>query len=236
MKMDPKPTKNVHSDHRLRMKERFLKQGLSTFHSHEILEMLLYYALPRKDTNALAHDLIRHFGSLNEVFDATPQQLCEVSGVSEHTAILIKMIPQLAQKYMSEVSIKKENLADYDSAGRYFVSAFVGEIRERVLAAYLDNGMNLIKMSVIGDGDVNASQVSVRKIVSEALANDAAFLILAHNHPHGTILPSNDDLTCTNICGNALSVVGIKLVEHYVIAGNRYMGIIKKSVGAKQDT
>ena len=223
--MDSTEIKNIHADHRQRMKARFLSHGFSAFEQHEMLEMLLYYALPRKDTNAIGHKLIEHFGSISAVFDAPVEKLCEVSGVSEHTAILIKMIPALAKEYITDSNRGKENFSDYDDAGQFFVSKFIGETHEKLYAVYLDNGMHLLGCSLIGEGDVNCSNVSVRKIISEALAYDASFVMLGHNHPNGTVIPSGDDLNVTNSCDIAMNVVGIRLSEHYIVAGNKYMGI-----------
>lgn len=223
--MTPGETNNIHSDHRKRMKARFLSRGLSEFEQHEMLELLLYYALPRKDTNALGHELIARFGSLSGVFDAPIERLCEVPGVSEHTAILLKMVPQLAKEYMCDVDREKDDFTDYDKSGQFFVSRFIGCCNERLYAAYFDNGMHLIDCVLVNEGDVNSSQVSIRKIVSCALEKNASSVALAHNHPGGTVIPSADDLNVTNACEMALSTVGIKLVEHFIVAGGKYMGI-----------
>lgn len=217
---------NIHQDHRKRLKARFLSQGLSNFDSHEILELLLCYALPRCDTNPIGHELLKRFGSLSAVFDAPIDQLCKVEGISEHSAILIKLIPQLAREYISDMNTEKETFSDYDKAGRYFISKFIGSVKEEVYVALFDNGMHMIDCMMLNEGEVNSSQVSIRSIVSFALNKNASFVMLAHNHPHGTIIPSSDDLTTTRACETALGIVGIKLSEHYIISGNRYMGIL----------
>lgn len=233
--MTPGKTTNHHHDHRKRMKAKFLSHGFSAFEPHEILEMLLYYALPRIDTNPIAHELISRFGSISAVFDAPIGKLCEVPGISEHTAILIKMVPQLAKEYMCDTNSEKKSFSDYDTAGHFFVSKFIGVLNERLYAAYFDNGMHLIGIVLISDGDVNSSQVSVRKIVSEALAENASFVMLAHNHPGGTVIPSADDLNVTNACEIALDMVGVKLAEHFIIAGGRYMGICQMRSSTAKD-
>ena len=224
--MTQSDTKNIHADHRKRMKAKFLSHGFSSFDHHEIIEMLLYYALPRKDTNLIAHELVSRFGSLSGVFDAPIEKLCEVPGVSEHTAVLLKMVPQLAKEYMCDSNRERESYASYDKAGSFFVSKFIGALNEKLYAAYFDNGMHLLDFTLVSEGDVNTSYVNIRKIVSEALSKNASHVMLAHNHPGGAAIPSADDLNATKACEVALSVVGIKLVEHYIIAGGGYIGIL----------
>ncbi len=228
-------TNGFHKDHRSRMKAKFLSHGFSAFEQHEIIEMILYYAIPRKDTNPIAHELISRFGSISGVFDAPIERLCEVEGVSEHTAILLKMIPMLAKEYMCDSDSEKESFADYDTVGQFFVSNFIGILNERLYAAYFDNGMHLLDLVIIGEGDVNSSQVSVRKIVSEDLSKNASFVMLAHNHPGGTVIPSADDLNVTNACEMALDMVGVKLSEHFIVSGKRYMGICRMRSNVAND-
>ncbi len=218
---------NLHADHRKRMKARFLAHGLASFDAHEILEMLLYYALPRRDTNGIGHELIRKFGSLSSVFDAPVEELCTVDGVSEHSAILIKMIPQLAREYMNDLDSDKETFCDYDKAGSFFASKFIGSVTEEVYIALFDNGMHLIDCKKGNVGEVNSSSVSIRNLVSYALGKNASFVMLAHNHPGGTVIPSGDDLNVTKACETALNMVDVKLAEHYVVSGSRYMGIVR---------
>ncbi|MBR5554261.1 MAG: RadC family protein [Clostridia bacterium] len=225
--MASRDTKNTHAEHRKRMKARFLEHGLSVFDQHEVLEMLLFYAQPRKDTNAIGHALINKFGSISAVFDADVADLCSVEGVSEHTAILLKMMPQISGTYLYDVDLanNKERLFDYHETGRFFVSKFVGRQTEALYAAYLDNGMHLIDCELISEGEVNGSRMSVRRVVSGALAHDASFVVLAHNHPKGTVLPSDSDISATNVCKAALNVVDVVLYEHYIVSGTKYMGL-----------
>lgn len=218
---------NIHAEHRKRIKERFVNHGLSEFCDHEILELLLYYALPRKDTNKLGHTLIKTFGSLSAVFDAPVSELCKVPGISMHSAILLKMVPQLAAKYISDSNKETKVFDDYENTGKYFTAKFIGSVNEQLYAAYFDNGMHLIDCVLMSSGDVNSSHVSPRAIASHAVAKNASFVIMAHNHPGGTVIPSADDLNTTRVCASALDIIGAKLVEHYIVAGNNYMGIMK---------
>lgn len=226
-----KETTNIHENHRKRIKEKFLSSGFEHMQQHEILEMLLYYSIPRKDTNEIAHLLINKFGSLSGVFDASVESLCEVSGISLHSAILFKMIPALSREYLGDISKDNKTVFNYESAGDFFVSKFLGTNRETLYAAYFDNGMHLIACTKIGEGTVNSSDVNIRTIATEALSCDASFVMLAHNHPKGVLIPSGDDLDTTHACEAALSLVNVRLAEHYIVSGSKYMGIKKMREG-----
>lgn len=218
---------NIHAEHRQRIKARFLESGFDGFSDHEILELLLYYALPRKDTNVIGHQLLDTFGSLSGVFHAPIRELCRINGISEHTAILLKMVPQLAKVYIADCNRERATLGDYDAAGSFFVTKFIGSETEEVYTALLDNGMHLIECSRSSAGDVNSSPLSIRQLVSQALTKNASFVMIAHNHPGGTVIPSGEDLSMTRACEAALNLVGVKLTEHYIVSGNNYMGILK---------
>ena len=223
---------SCHSDHRKRMKHRFLEQGFDSFNDHEKLEFLLYYALPRQDTNPIGHALIERFGSLSGVFDASIDQLCEVKGVSEHTAILIKLMPQLMRSYLCDSKKDRKNISDEKAAAEYFCTKFLGITSEEIHAAFLDSSMNILDCTDIGYGVTANAQVNVKKLVATAIATNCANVIIAHNHPGGVAIPSGSDLNTTTSCRLALEMIGVRLVEHYVISGNSYVGIINMKTQA----
>lgn len=225
------PNFNPHIQHRQRLKARFSEGGFVGFSDHEILELLLCYALPRRDTNQIGHALIDRFGSLSHVFEADIGALCEVSGISEHSALLLKMIPELCRAYLTDKGKEVKSYADYDDAGRFFVNRFVGVSREEVYAAFLDNGYHMLDCVRLGEGVVNASPVNIRKVATLALLRNAAFVMLAHNHPGGTVIPSGDDLNVTRAVSAALELLGVRLTEHYIVAGEQYIGIMKMRFG-----
>ena len=226
---------NLHIQHRQRLKARFAKSGFSGFSDHEILELLLCYALPRKDTNQIGHALINRFGSLSRVFEADIGELCEVSGISEHSALLLKSVPELCRAYLTDKGKEVKAYGDYDDAGRYFVNRFVGVSDEEVYAAFLDNGYHMIECVKLSEGVVNASAVNIRKIASLALQRNAAFVMLAHNHPGGTVIPSGEDLNVTRAVAPALDILGVRLAEHYIVAGEQYIGIMKMRLGSSSE-
>ncbi|MBR5528711.1 MAG: RadC family protein [Clostridia bacterium] len=219
--------KHTHEEHRKRMKARFLEHGFEHFNDFEILEMILFYSLPRKDTRPIAINLIKKFGSLSAVLEASINELCSVDGISSHSATLIKLIPELARVYVSDNNQGITSFSDYTSAGKYFVSAFVGMQEERIVVAFLDNSMNLIKSKVFDAGDVSSSFISNRNITRMALESGATHVMMAHNHPKGIAIPSAGDLSATRSISAALEIVGVELNEHFVVSGDKYMGILK---------
>ena len=183
----------MHKEHRIRVKNRFLAEGFDHFEPHNILEMLLFYAIPQKDTNELAHSLINRFGSLEKVFDASFEELMTVPGIKEHSATLIKMIPSLARVYYVEKNKAGESLADLDAWGQYFVNRYIGIEVETVFLLLLDNKFNIIECAKIHEGCVNSSAISIRKMAEIIFSKNASMVVLAHNHPSGLPIPSSDD-------------------------------------------
>ncbi|MEG1049344.1 MAG: DNA repair protein RadC [Oscillospiraceae bacterium] len=216
---------NLHEGHRQRLKTRFLNQGLSGFEDHNILELLLFFALPRNDTNELGHLLLQNFGSLSNVFDASYEELCKVKGIGENSATLIKLIPELLSVYHCD---KTENLKIVNStneAGRYFVPRFMGKNIEEVHIMLLDDKKKVIRSEKVSEGVVNASAISVRKIVAIAVNSNATGIILAHNHPGGVALPSSSDQRTTNKLYHALKLMDIQLCDHIIVADGDFVSM-----------
>ncbi|MBQ9511236.1 MAG: RadC family protein [Clostridia bacterium] len=218
----------MHEDHRKRTKARFLAEGLENFEPHNVLELLLFYTIPQKDTNEIAHTLINRFGSLSGVFDASFEDLISVNGVSEHTATLIKMIPQLSRKYIMEKNAKATTLRTLDDIGKYLVARYVGVNEETVLMLLLDNKFSLIDCITVHVGSVNSSAITMRKLIETALFKRASMVILAHNHPSGVTIPSSDDIATTKAVKRAFDLVGIGMPAHILVAGNEYVNILDK--------
>ena len=221
--------KRSHDGHRQRLKERFLNSSLDSFAPHNILELLLFYSIPRQDTNEIAHDLIEHFGSLKRVFDADFSELIKVNGIKENSATLIKMIPELAREYMFE-EVSQENIFDTaDKIGKYFIRKYIGEINEVVYLMLLDNGFKLLNVSRIHEGSVSSARVSPRKIMTQVVKYNASMAIVAHNHPNGVAIPSMEDIDTTYSLKNVLDSYEVKLIEHILVGGNEYFPIIHET-------
>lgn len=216
---------SVHDGHRDRLKSRFAEHGLESFNDINALELLLFYAIPRKDTNVMAHDLVDRFGSLSGVFDASLRELTDVPGIGENTALLIKLVPQMMKKcQLSKVNDIRVFRSSND-LGRFLVPRFMDERDELALLLCLDSRKSLICCRVLNRGVVNAVDITVRRLVELALKNKAASLVLAHNHPEGIALPSREDEAFTRKAGEALRLMGMELVDHIIVAGDRYFSM-----------
>lgn len=218
----------VHDGHRQRMKSRFREAGASAFEDHNLLEMLLYYAVPRCDTNELAHKLITRFGSYSAVLEASVDELMTVDGIGENAAVLIKLVPEINKRYMlrkmQEGSAAASTTIDsVGKAGRYFLAKFAYETVEVTYAMYLDSKNKIISCREISRGVVNGTDISIRAIAEQALSCKATSVIIAHNHPDGIPVPSAEDELTTQKIKVALSTVGIRLADHIIVAGDKFV-------------
>lgn len=216
---------SLHDGHRKRLKNRFIKQGLENFENHNIMELLLFFSLPRSDTNEVGHRLLNKFGSLSNIFDAPFEELCKLEGVGEHSATLIKLIPELLSVYHIDKSENIKIINTTNEAGKFFVPKFMGKIIEEVHIILLDDKKKIIKAEKISEGTVNASAISVRKIIAIAINSNATGVILAHNHPGGVALPSNSDMVTTRRLYHALKLMDIQLCDHIIIADGDFVSM-----------
>lgn len=210
---------NIHKGHRKRIKQKFIDSGFSGFNNHEILELLLFYSRPRVDTNEIAHRLINNFGSFSGVCDADLDALKEIEGIDESSALLLKMIPALTKEYLNSQN-KITHLNTYEKSCTYFINLFVGEKEEKIRAACVNDKLKLVACTVIAEGTPGKVDMNIRKLVEFAYRNKCESIILAHNHPNGDTLPSDNDIKATSYVYNTLKPVGITLIDHIIIAGN----------------
>ena len=228
---------NFHKEHRQRVKERFLKAGLDNFAPHEILELFLFFAVPQKDTNVLAHRLIDRFGSVLGVFSASYEDLCEVVGVGEHVATLLRLFMPLAAYVRAE---EEKRLAKsyhaLEDIGEFFLSQFAGVSEETVFLMMLDNSFCMIDCQRVGTGTINSVNVTTRRMIEMALSSQASMVVLAHNHPKGIAIPSREDLDATRFLQEAFSAVGVPLLEHILVAGNTYRPLIGSAKSTAPDS
>ncbi len=217
---------NPHKFHRSRLRARFMKEGLRSFEDHNILELLLFYAIPQKDTNDLAHALLDKFGSLAAVFDAEIGDLCKVNGIGENAATLINLIPQLSRAYLMDKDTRYPDFTDLHKLGNYLVNYFIGEKNEKLIAVLLNNKSEMIDILLVSEGTVNRTEGSVRKIAEAAFSKNASSFVLAHNHPDGNCTPSVADVSFTSNYRKIFDELGLPLVEHIVVGGVSYVGIM----------
>lgn len=223
--------KNSHEGHRLRLRERYKRSGMSDFADHEILELLLTYAIPRVNVNTQAHDLIRRFGSVSAVLDASKEELMEIDGIGPEAAQYLKMLTEVFRSYTLSKVDTRSPFDTVSKLGEYLHALYVGVTIERVYLILLDNSLRMIDCIHLGDGAVNCSAITIRCIAEHALRKHAASAVLAHNHPKGLTIPSGADYTVTQTVESALETIGVPLLEHIIVTENSYAPIMRQHKG-----
>ena len=220
----------IHDGHREKLRRRFLEGGLDTFADHEALELLLFYAIPRRDTNELAHRLMEHYGTLDAVLTAPLEELTQISGIGENAAALIRLVPRLAQKARLSAAAREIVLSDAERMGEYLLERFRGEKNEVIYQLCLDRKGKLIVCRRLNEGGVDSSELNIRRLVENALLSSASMVVLAHNHPSGVALPSPEDYVTTDRVEEALRVVGVQLVDHIIVADDDYVSMAASGI------
>lgn len=208
----------VHDGHRKRLKQQFLTHG-DDFHDHQLLELLLCYAIPQGDVNELAHALLGRFGSLAGICDALPEALMQTPGIGAHSAVLLKLIPKLAGRYTTIRGSVGDILDSTQRACDYLRLYFQqGARNEMIYLVCMDAKYKVLGVHKLGEGSVNAADITPRRIAEVALAHNATSVILAHNHVSGIALPSQADLATTQKLLLVLQNLGVTLADHLIFA------------------
>lgn len=216
---------SIHDGHRQRLKTRFLEEGLDNFDEVNVLELLLFYCIPRKDTNPIAHALLEHFGSLAQVLEAPVEELVKVGGISDNAATFLSLSTAVSRYYMICQTKPGKVLLNTEQCGAYLLPYFVGRRNETVYLLCLDAKCKVLCCKEVGEGSVNSAAISVRRIVEVALGANATTVVLAHNHPSGLAFPSGDDIQTTRRVAAALRTVEINLADHIVVADNDFVSL-----------
>ena len=217
----------IHSGHRDRLKQRFLQQGLDGFTDIQALELLLFYSIPRQDTNPIAHRLLDHFGSLSQVLEASAEELMRIGGISEHTAVLLTLMNQMGRFYLVDRAKRERVLPTIADCARYLQPYFYGRLKETVYLLCLDAKCKALCCKEIGEGGINSAGISVRKVVETAIREGASTVVLAHNHPSGIAIPSPEDVQTTRRIAAALHSVEVILADHIVVAEDDYVSMVQ---------
>ena len=216
---------NVHGGHRERLKNRFLKEGLEHFDEHQVLELLLFYCIPRQDTNPIAHALLEHFGSLSQVMEAPPSELKKVAGMGEASATFLSLLNAFDRYYQVNRASSLVILNTLEQCGRYLMPFFYGRRNETVYLLCLDAKCKVLCCKEVGEGSVNSAAVPIRRVVEMALGANATSVVLAHNHPSGLAVPSDEDQLTTRQLAIALAAVDITLVDHMIMADDEFVSL-----------
>ncbi|MGI5848477.1 MAG: RadC family protein [Christensenellales bacterium] len=210
----------MHEGHRQRLTNRFLSEGLESFEEHEILEYILFYALPRVDTNAIAHRLIKTFGSLAGVLEANAKDLEQVAGIGRKTAAYICMFPEIFRAYQHSKLGKRPFIKSIKDACDFAKSLLFGKTFEQFYVIWLDTQNRVIHHERLSEGGISESPVYLNKVAAAALRHHAAKGVIAHNHPGGNVTPSKADIDTTQDILRALNILGIELLDHIIVSEN----------------
>ena len=216
----------IHDGHREKMRKRFLGGGLEHFADHEALELLLFYAIPRRDVNPIAHELMNRYGSLSAVLAAPVEDLQKVDGIGESAAILLKLVPHLCHKARLADAGKQEIVLNTSGrAGVYLLEYFAEEKNEVIYQLCLDRKGKALVCKRLGEGNVGSAALDIRRMVENAILSNASAVILAHNHPSGVALPSPEDYAATDRAKEALATIGVVLSDHIIIADGTFVSM-----------
>ncbi len=209
--------KNYVAGHRARLRARYRLSGEEALQDYELLELLLTYAIPRRDTKLLAKRLLEQFGTLARVVEADPAILEVIDGVGPQAAILISLIRPLATRFLTEAPTPKILLKSTGDAAAYFQAKLKGLQEEEVHVAFVNSKNAVTATECLQRGTVDQSVVYVRKVIEHALAHKASGFLLAHNHPSGDPTPSSDDRDLTQALKTAAATVGVRFLDHLII-------------------
>jgi len=220
-------TENLHQGHRARVKKAYIQHGIDHFEDHQVLELLLFYCYPRKDTKIIARQLINAFGSLHNLMEANPKDIMEKCGVSENVAVLISLTPHLAQRYLKSRWKEKTILNNAEKVGNYAKSIFVGKKYECFYLICLNTQHGLLGSEMVHEGTIDSVAIFPRNLVEICLRYNATYAILAHNHPGGSLIPSKEDVKVTEDIKKALKLIDIEVLDHIIVAGEEYFSFSK---------
>ena len=207
-------------EHRKRLKKKFSVSGLTALHDYEIMELLLSYALSRKDVKPLAKLLLKQFGSIKGVMDVETAEIKKIEGISDHTVILLKIVKDISSLYLKEKAAEKIQINCTDELLSYCKMALGGLKDERFCVIYLNAQNKVIDMETIQEGIVNQAVVYPRKVLENALKQKASGVILVHNHPSGHVRPSDADIRLTKMIQETARILDILVHDHIIIGEN----------------
>jgi len=221
----------LHKGHRERLKNRYAKDGIDSFEEHNVLEMLLFYSCARVDTNPIAHRLLNKFGSISGVLNADIASLKSVEGVGENTALFLKLIRDISDRYVLSGEEKIKTVNSTELAGKFLMPYFRGCKEEKAYLLCLDKRFKVLSCSELSSGNTDSVSLSLRKTMEAALVSGCCYVILSHNHTSGVALPSRSDLATTNELSEMLRPVGVKLIDHLIFgADNDYVSMLESGL------
>lgn len=225
----------MHEGHRQRLTERFRKEGFEGFEDHEILEFLLFFALPRVDTNPIAHELLDTFGSLSGVFEAEPEDLSMIKGIGPRAAAFITMFPEVFRAYERSKLGKRPSIKTIKDSCEFAKSLLFGKPYEQFYVIWLDTQSRVIHFEMLSEGGISESPVYLNKLAAAALRHRAVKVIITHNHPGGNVTPSKADIDTTGDIMKALNLLGIDLIDHIIVSEDSAFSFQADSLMGKRE-
>ncbi len=211
-------TSGIHDGHRQRKKDDVLKYGVENMHEHEVLEVLLYYAIPRIDTNEIAHNLLKTFGSLAGVLSASEKDLCSIEGVGKNTAFFLRLLPGIF-KLCEKSRLDNTDISQGTEALKNYVMKLYSDVHtESLYCIFISGSKKIVSSKCIATGDVNKVEAPPAEVVKEVLDKNVSDVAIAHNHPYGNAAFSDQDCFYTERLRNTLAMLGISLIDHILFA------------------
>ncbi len=226
---------SVHDGHRQRLRTRFQNEGLENFEEVQVLELLLFYCIPRQDTNPIAHRLIERFGNINRVLEAPVSELRRIDGISDGAAQYLRLVMETIRYCGMKNPELPKILTTVDACGKFLQPFFKSQHNELVYLLCLDSKCKVLSCKMVGEGSVNSAGVPIRRIVELALGENATSVVLAHNHPSGLAVPSDEDRATTARLAKALNAVEITLADHIVFADDDYVSLAQSGLYDHRD-
>lgn len=223
----------IHGGHRERLRKRLESEGLESFAPHEVLELILFYSIPRADTNLLAHRLLERFGSLSAVLEAPISELVKVEGIGANSAALLSMIPNLAKRYLMDKNNRGIVLDSIQKLGEFIMPYYIGSNIEKFYLICLDKKCKLLNCALMAEGSFDNVTVDMRLVCKVALDCSATSVVLSHNHAQGFALPSANDVLVTEQVVEALKLISVDVVDHIIVAGDDYISLLQSGYFVK---
>lgn len=218
------------SGHRKRVKERYLQAGnFDNFQDYEVLEMMLFYVYPRRDTKPTAKKLIMMYGSLAGVLNTEPERLMKEAGLTENVAVYLSMFPPVMRKHVDSFYKKGTAIDHFLTAYKIFSQLMIAQKYESFYLMSLDINKRLISVDRMGDGNGTSVNINKDEVFKKAILNNASYAIIAHNHPGGTSEPSRSDMNLTEVLSEGFSALGIRLMDHIIICGREFFSFAKEN-------
>lgn len=210
------------TEHRKSLKERFKKGSLEGFNNYEILELLLTYAVPKRDVKPLAKSMLKRFRGIRGVFDASAEELKTVEGMGDNAAVLIKLVKEITGVYLKERMMGSDVMRCTKDVLDYLNMTLSGERVEKFLAIYLNARNEVLSVETLHEGTINQTAVYPRKAIEKAFKHNARSVIFVHNHPSGDATPSNVDRQLTRVLDRAALAVDLLVHDHLIIGKNKH--------------